>query len=284
LYERTTLAVVVDEESRFLERDGERIGPLLQQCQNAALRAGVPVQFCLLRDVLEDAVPPSSVYWFLNAFRLSQEQRDRLHANLTRDKASAIWMYAPGYVGEDASAENVAATVGMGVKAFKNGGKSGSTYALVGKWIGKDDAFGTSQQWDPLFYIDDDNANVIARYADSHKPSAALMYNEAGWRSVYVADPSISPALLREILTLLEEHVYFRKTPPVTFDAAYFAPEMMAVHATEAGDRPVDFGQVFDVQDMLDPEAGWPRTRLVTLTMYAGETRVLRLGAPTGEK
>lgn len=281
LYEHTTLAVVVDENSRFYERSGGRLGELLQQCQNAALRAGVPVQFCLLQDVLNDAMPPSPVYWFLNAFRLTPEQRAKLHEILQRDKASAIWSYAPGYIGDGASAENIAATVRMGVQALKKGGQSSSTYQLVGKWASKDDTFGTARQWDPLFYIDDEKANVLARYADSHKPSAALAYVEEGWRSVYVADPSISPAVLREILTLLEEHVYFRKTPPVTYDAAYFAPELVAVHSGEAGDRPIDFGQVFDVQDLFDDEAGWPRTRLVNLTLYPGETRILRLDPPT---
>lgn len=281
LYEHTTLAVVVDETSRFYERSGGRIGELLQQCQNAALRAGVPVQFCLLQDVLNDAAPPSPVYWFLNAFRLTTEQRTRLHEILQRDKASAIWTYAPGYIADTVSVDNIAATVRMGVKALKTGGQSGSTYQLVGKWATKDDAYGTARQWDPLFYIDDEKANVIARYADSHKPSVAMAYVDEGWRSVYLADPSISPAVLREILTLLEEHVYFRKTPPVTFDAAYFAPELVAVHAGDAGDRPVDFGQVFDVQDLFDPQAGWPRARVVDLTLYPGETRILRLDPPT---
>jgi hypothetical protein len=281
LYEHTTLAVVVDETSRFYERSGGRIGEFLQQCQNAALRAGVPVQFCLLQDVLNDAAPPSPVYWFLNAFRLTTEQRARLHEILQRDKASVIWSYAPGYIADSASADNIAATVRMGVKALKKGGQSSSTYELVGKWATKDDVYGTARQWDPLFYIDDDKANILARYADSHKPSAALAYVDEGWRSVYLADPSISPAVLREILTLLDEHIYFRKTPPVTFDAAYFAPELVAVHAGDAGDRPVDFGQVFDVRDLFDPESGWPRARVVDLALYPGETRILGLDPPT---
>lgn len=277
LYEHAALAVVVDEASRFCERPGDRLGVLLRQYHTAALRAGLPVQFYLLQDVLRDTVPPASVYWFVNAFRLTPEQRARLHEILQREKAAAVWSYTPGYVGEGVSVENIAATVGMSVTAFKNGGQSGSAYDLAGKWIAKGDTFGTTERWDPLIWIDDEKANVLARYADSKKPSVGLVYREDGWRSVYAAEPAMTPAMLREILTLLEEHIYFRKTPPVTFDAAYFAPELIAVHAVEAGDRPIDFGQVFDVQDLFDPEAGWPRTRLINLTLYPGETRVLRL-------
>lgn len=273
-----SLMVVVDEASRMLERTDSRVATaLLREGMNVALRAGLPTRFCLLQDVLRDQVPPATVYWFLNTFRLSAEQRARLHEILQREKASAIWMYAPGYFEKAADTAHIAATTLMTVKAMKGAAVAGSQYVLAGKWADKDEAFGGAEKWDPLFYIDDEEASVLARYTDSKKASAAVKYCEEGWTSVYVAEPAMTPSVLREILELLDQQPVFRKAIPASFDPAYFGPEMVAVHAQESGERSVDLGRMCDVTDLLDPQSGWPRTRLVTLTMHAGETRIFKL-------
>jgi hypothetical protein len=281
-FERIPLMVVVDEASRHYERPGGKIAAnLLQAGQSVALRSGVPTQFCLLQDVLRDAVPPASVYWFLNAFRLTPEQRNRLHAILTRENAAAIWMYAPGYIADAPAAENVSATVRMEVKAFAEEARGGSRYSLAGKWAAKDEAFGSPDTWDPLFYIDDEKASILARYEESEKASVALSYCEEGWKSVFVADPGLTPGVLRELLQLLELHLYFRKTVPATLDAAHIGPGLVAVHADGTGDRALDLGRVLDIQDLFDPEIGWPRSRLINLPLYPGETRVFVLTPPS---
>ncbi len=273
-----SLMVVIDESSRMLERADDRIGAaLLREGMNVALRAGIPTRFCLLQDVLRDQVPPATVYWFLNAFRLSAEQRTRLHEILQREKAAAIWMYAPGYFEKAADTDHISSTVLMTVKAMKGAAVAGSQYVLAGKWADKDEVFGNTGKWDPLFYIDDEEASVLARYADSKKSSAAVKYCEEGWTSVYVAEPAMTPSVLREILELLDQQPLFRKAMPASFDPAYFGPEMVAIHAQESGERSFDLGRMCDVTDLLDPQSGWPRTRSVNLTMHQGETRIFRL-------
>ena len=93
------LNVVVDEASRLVVRgDGKLDQVLLRQVRDCALRVGVPTRFYLLSDVLELEAPPAPAYLFLNAFRLTADQRTRLHAMLEHNKAAAIWMYAPGYI------------------------------------------------------------------------------------------------------------------------------------------------------------------------------------------
>lgn len=283
LYTRPTLMVVVDEQSRFYEHDDERLdGRLFPMCRDTALRSAVPVRFCLLQDVLRGTAPPASVYWFVNVFRLTLEQRGRLHEILARQQAAALWSYAPGYFEEGASVEAISATTRMNVKAFKKAAQSGSAFELAGKWTEKGEAFGEAETWDPLFYIDDPDASVLARYRDSGEASVALVYCDEGWKSVYIAEPALSPAVLRDILQLLEQHLYVRRTPPVAIDAVYAAPRFLAVHAGEAGERALDFGRVFDVEDLFDARVGWPRTRLISLRLHAGETRVLRVSPSTG--
>jgi hypothetical protein len=103
-----TLAVVVDEISRFYQQCDKKINEvLLNQVRDCAVRTGVPTKFYLLRDVIDGKVPPARVYLFLNAFRLTTQDREKLHAVLEEAKAAVIWMYAPGYIGQTASAENI---------------------------------------------------------------------------------------------------------------------------------------------------------------------------------
>jgi hypothetical protein len=276
--EETTMCVVVDENSRFYQQCDEPLNArLLTGVRDCALRCGVPVQFCLFRDLIEERAVHASIYVFCNQFHLTAAERDRLHGVLARKKATAIWLYAPGYIDEKADVENISATTRMDVRAFDKPAKSGSKYLLPGRWLDKDEEFGTAALWNPLFYIVDASTNVLAKYKDSGNASVAVRFLDDGWTSIYVADPSPSPGLFREILLLLEQHVYFRRTSVKQLDTAYFGPNILAIHAGDAGERLIDLENAFDVQDLLSPDIGWPKKHVFNLMLEAGETRILRL-------
>jgi hypothetical protein len=273
-----TLAVVVDEASRFYERgSGKMSSLLLNQGRDCAIRAGMPTKFYLLRDVINRKAPPSDVYLFLNAFCLSAQDREQLHAILRENKSAAIWMYAPGYINKDASADNVKATTRINTRLFEGVAQAGSVSLLPADWIGKGDEFGDSVAVSPLFYIDDPDTNVLANFRASGKASVSVSFFEDGWASIFCAEPSLTPALLRQILRLLEKHLYFQITPTKFYDAAYFGENLMAIHAKETGERIVELEQVCDVRDMFSPEIGWTRKRVINIPMKTGETRLFRL-------
>jgi hypothetical protein len=213
----------------------------------------------------------------LNAFRLAAEQRDRLHAFLAQNRAAAIWMYAPGYMDQTASVDNISATTRVKVKAFDGPAQTGSVCLLPGKWIGKDEEFGTVQEVEPLFYVDDALTDVIANYRASGKASVSVSFFEEGWASIFCADPGLTAPLLRELLAILELHMFFQTTNAKFFDVALFGPNLMAIHAKDSGDRVVDLDKVCDVQDLFIREVGWPRKRTFAIPLKTGETRLLKL-------
>jgi len=272
------LNVVVDEASRLVLRPGEKLSPvLLREMRDCALRAGVPTRFYLLSDVLDLRAPAAPAYLFLNAFRLCSEERTRLHAILEHNKAAAIWMYAPGYIDETPSVDHITATTRMTVKAFDGPGETGSLCSLPGKWVAQDEALGKKMPLDPLFYIDDPETDVIARYEASGEPSVAVNFFEAGWASIYCAEPSLTPAFLRELLGILELPIYYEHTPTAFYDAAHFGPNLMAIHARNPGERVINLGEPCDVHDLLAPDVGWPQKRTFNLPLKTGDTRLLRL-------
>ena len=273
-----TLAVVVDEISRFYQQCDKKINEvLLNQVRDCAVRTGVPTKFYLLRDVVDGKVPPARVYLFLNAFRLTTQDREKLHAVLEEAKAAAIWMYAPGYIDQTASAENISATTRIRTKMFEGAAQAGSVWLLPANWIGKDEEFGPALEIQPLFYIEDPDTNVLANFHASKKASLATSFFEDGWSSTFCAEPSLTTPVLRQILRLLELHVLFQVTPAKFYDATYFGSNLLAVHAKETGERIVELERVCDVQDLLAPEIGWPRKRTLNLPLRTGETRLLRL-------
>ncbi len=275
---QATLAVVVDEESRFVQQcDAALNEALLLQVRDSALRAGVPVRFYLLSDVIEERAPKVPVYLFANAFCLSPSERERLLGLLQRHQAAAIWMYAPGYFAEGPSAENIAATTRMNVKAFEGAAPTRSVLALPGKWMETGATLGKEMSVAPLFYIDDPETDTIATYAEGGKASLAINFFEEGWTSIYCAEPAMTPGLLREILGILELPIPYQSTSPQYFDAVYMGLNMMGIHAREGGERSINLNLSCDVQDLLTPEIGWQQKRVFSLPMRAGDTRLLSL-------
>ena len=262
---------------KLVECDRKANEVLLTQARDSALRAGVRTRFFLLRDVLDQRAPAASVYLFVNAFHLRTDERTQLQAELARNRAAAIWMYAPGYFDAVPAVANVAETTQIKVKMFDGPAQSGSVSLLPGRWIAKDEEFGTAQEWDPLFYIDDPQTDVLAKYRASKKGSVAIRFFEEGWASIFCAEPALTPALLRDILGILELRVCFQAGPKKFYDTTCFGPNLFAIHAKETGERIVDLDRVYDVQDLLAPEIGWPRKRTFSLSLKTGETRLLRL-------
>lgn len=290
---RTSIMVVADEESLYTQQAGTALtNRLLRDVRDAALHSGSPAQFCLLSDVLADRAAAADVYIFANTFVLPEADRQRLHAILAREKAVAIWLYAPGYFSPEADADHIAATTLMEVEAFDESAESGSRFDLAGTLLKKDAAFGDGSMWSPLFHIEPSEAvSPIAYYTsgDGDRISAAAFFAEDGWTSIYLAEPTLTDIVLRELLRILEVPSIFAADPVTLTDTAYFSRDIVAVHSQEGGERNFTFAWEYDIVDAAqaaraalagsgqDNVAGWFGKRVIDLKMPSGETRILRV-------
>lgn len=270
------LAVVIDEGAvDYLAARARVRDRITMPARDAAMRSGAAVRSCLLQDVLDDVAPPAQVYLFVNAFRLTDDERTRLHARLAREQACAIWCYAPGYLAPGPGIDGVAKTVGMKLVPAK--GPAGSTFILGGRWLQEDADVGEAAPFDPLFSIEDPEADVIAQYKGTQKGSIAVRVMPEGWTSIYVAEPTMSPPLLRELLRVIEKRICFRLTDREVYDTAYVGLNVVAIHAKQPGELPLTFGNICDVQDLFDSATGWQQKESITLPLKTGETRLLKL-------
>ena len=279
-----TLAVVVDEDSRFYETMESGLhASLLLDARDNALRAGVRAEFYSLQDVLDGSAAPAKAYLFLNTFHLKETERRLLHTILDQYNAAAIWMYAPGFFGEDGDPENISETTGIHVLQAETDTSAGSVYAITGNWLTEGETFGIAGEWGPRFYIDDEDADILARYADGGKVSAAIKFFEGDWASVYICEPVLPLELLREILDILELPILVKSSSRMLGDLVQPVDGALLIHANGTGTRLLDLHGRYDVSDFFAPEIGWLRKRSVTLSMQAGETRLLRLQPVPGE-
>ena len=148
----------------------------------------------------------------------------------------------------------------------------------------KGDEFGKAEQWSPLFYVNAADSKILAKYRESGKASVAVEFFDDGWASIFIAEPTITGELLREILIILENYVVFRRGTTEHRDVAYFGPSLFAVHASVDGEHPVYFGEAVDAQDVLDPEVGWLNKLYIPIPMKLGDTRILRINLAVSDE
>lgn len=279
-----TLAVVVDEESRSYETTSSGLhNTLLLDARDNALRAGVRAEFYTLQDILDRKAAPAKAYLFLNAFHLKEAERTLLHTIMDNYNAAAIWMYAPGFFEEVGDAKHISETTGIEVRQTESTDSTGSVYAFTGNWLTEGGSFGIPGDWGPRFYIDDEDADVLARYANGDEVSAAIKFFEGDWASIYICEPVLPLELLREILDILELPILVKPSSRMLADLVQPVDDALLIHANGTGTRLLDLRGRYDVSDFFAPEIGWPRKRSVTLSMQAGETRLLHLQPVPGE-
>lgn len=97
------IAVILDEETFKYFGDGE---PFLNALMTAQKQwqfgfIGAPWEPYILTDIANPKLRDFKFYIFLNTFRVTPEQKEAIHARLKRNNATALWIYAPGYIGEN---------------------------------------------------------------------------------------------------------------------------------------------------------------------------------------
>lgn len=273
-----TVLFVLDEGGIGYVADGHRFGNEVLNASRAALhQSGVSFGYVLLEDILRDRAPEARVFVFPNLFRLDEAVREQLHKYLADHGAAAIWLYAPGAASGEEAAESVGATVGMHVEAYSEPTPPESVYALTGHWIEENEKFGAPEPWSPLYYVSDESADLLARYTATEDGSAAVKFMDDGWASVFVATPTLTPGLLREILEILDHPPVVRNAGARREESFRIRNGYLLVHSREQGDRLFDFGDGHDVVDLLNPEMGWPGKQSLQFPMSDGSTRLLKI-------
>jgi hypothetical protein len=225
---------------------------------NELTKIGAPFDQYQLDDISLPGMDRYKVYFFLNAFNLSDTQRQNIRKVLAKSGKTAVWLYAPGFSdGKTLSAENIAQITGFKVAydaaskglpeveidpnhAFTAGIEKGHRFKAkpyqhhVGPF-----------EFGPIFEITDPSAEVLGKYPDTGKVACAHKKTADG-HSIYLTIPYIDSALARAICKASGVHMY--ASDDVYLDATR---RLLTITSTAAGYRSMiklpSRGTVYDV-------------------------------------
>jgi hypothetical protein len=250
------IAVFLDDESYFyssLRNDASLPGVFYQKVIDLP-RIGAPHGVYLLQDLIEDRIPPFKLGIFLNAFRLDRTRREALASQLHRDGRTALWLYAPGYLYDDATSASIppprhGPVAPLHVQnmtdltGFEFGRTEGPWPAhmhvinfrhVITRDVPQDLFWGTQRALSPIFHVDDAQAIALGQViTQMGRAQTGLAVKEfADWRSIYCATPNIPSPVLRGIARYSGVHLYNE-----CGDVLHATPDLLSVHTTGGGPR-----------------------------------------------
>lgn len=271
------VAIITDEDSFFyLRNSGEITRPSVALMRRMFNTMGCPVGLYLMEDLCEGKVPDSvRFYVFLNAYRVTSKQRQQLRAQVARDNKTALWLYAPGFIEQDASADNISNLIGFEVTQLSVPTPSrvklvDAPPAPLNRLPGGHN-FGVDFEPTPLFAVKLDQAEVTSFGTYEGTSQIALaMKRLPHWTSVFCGGLQVSAEVLREFARSAGAHIYCE-----TNDVISAAPGFISIHPTTAGSKTLIFPRPVRLRDLLSGELVGPRNSKHTFSLQKGETRLL---------
>jgi hypothetical protein len=217
------------------------------------------------------------VYLFPNLYTVSAEQRDKIHETLVAQQATAIWLYASGYIDQTASVENISALTGITTTLRDSDKISGSKFSFSGTWIEENKDYGAERTTVPTFASMDEYTDPLARYRDNEDISAAMKYIEEGWTSIAIFEPTITSEFLRDLFYILEIPMEISIIENGENPAVYTNEEPVLLYSEDNITVNLDFDSNHDVTNKLNTNQGWTNTRIISINLIGGETTLLSI-------
>jgi hypothetical protein len=259
---RPEVAVFVNEKTpEYLKPGVALLHPLVFRQQFGLARMGTPYDLYLLSDLERPDFPDYKFYVFLDALYLSRRERDAIKRVVRRDNKVALWMYAPGLLGDRGiAAENMLDLTGIRLN-YRQAGNS--QYQMSSRlYLANFDhpitanlpsnlSWGTDSLIGPVVYADDPDAITLGRLFPPHALPRVVgefpgfvLKKFPGWTSVFASAPNAPSDVLRNISSYAGCHIYNDDN-----DVLYANSHYLMIHTAKAGVRRFRLMKRSDVYD-----------------------------------
>jgi hypothetical protein len=264
------VAVVVDEKSlNCLDLGWSLYRPLIQEQRLPFGRIGAPVDWILMDDL--DAAPAYKVYFFLDAFRVTESQKQAVQRLYARGARALVWIYAPGLLGAALDGKGSYSLTGIKLKLLFDTSPlqvdidAAGVEALPGLTRGW--RYGTENKLGPVMVGDDPEATVLGRLFGYGEPGLVVK-RVNGAQAYFSSAPKLPDWLLRSIATKAGVHIYDPQD-----DVLYVNKSFLGIQATRPGRRTLRFPAPVDLFDLRAGKTIAQRATSVTLDLpvrYSG--------------
>lgn len=281
------IAVVLDEQSfHYLMPHSNLTSPLLSvQRQRELSGIGAPFDEVLLDSLSAD----HSLYIFLNAFYLEDEDRARMQRTL--EGKGSLWVYAPGFIGGDgADIGGISEILGMNVRMLDREmpldvvtGRSrhpimssvapGTRFgcSVDGNYIARALNYPAKRAIGPVFYVDDREVIELGRIAGTDRTGLSLKEGDEGLR-VYSSAPAVPSDIMRGLAKYVGVHCYLESN-----DLVYAGPRFLGIYARTGGLKRVRLPTESRVYDLYEERVVAETCNSLEMHMRANSTVMLQL-------
>lgn len=276
--------VFIDERALAYLVDETAFDLLVQSVRESVLRAGLNAGFYLLSDLAHrEKFPEGKLYVFLNAWDVRPELRAAIKSRLQRDNKVLFWLYSAALfdAGRD-SLERAREVTGIALKPQPFHSKTGTT--ILNRRHPLCEAFPDrglvgGSQLEPSYFAIPENATVLGEYTQTGLPSFVMREFDEDpdpkqrWKSVFLGEPVVTPALMRTLGQMAGAHVYnFHE------DVVHARPPFLTVHCTGTGPRAITLPSKWAAFNLLADQ--WVTVDGTSLRFNAadGSTHVFAVG------
>jgi hypothetical protein len=309
------VAVILDEPSFTYAGDGEPVfnAWLTAQKQWELGFMGMPWEPHLLSDMDNSDLRDFKVYIFLNTIRVSAEQRRAIHERLRRNGATAVWVYATGYIDELADVANMSALTGIRLAEDMRPGELHVDITnrghLITRGLPEGLAYGTDERVEeiiryydhqvylkdprdpglhrdlpgfsvsPRFYADDPEATVLGTMGAGLGRPGLVVKEVDGFRSIFSGAPILPSSLLRGIARSAGVHIFSDADDVVTANRHF-----LSIYAPKGGTRTVRLPERATVVDLIDQRTIAREVTEFDLEMEENTAVLLKLERTPGQE
>jgi len=256
----------VDEQSKlYIKSDWDANYWTMYSLRDEAVKSGASVGFYSLDDFTGDVAPRCKVYVFANAFRLTDWQIRAIRSRLDREEATAIWIYAPGYIGPE-GADITRACRLTGIKLSVRDGRQGSE----GVGLLKGESWGPELPLSPRLFVADEKAEALGRYKSDGSISAAQTRN-GHHRSIFLGDMGVTSRMLKWLFQSSGVHIWAKDAGVIQTDG-----DVLMIHSDKAGLKPIHLPPGIEAEP-IKGEIEWQEGNAIFVRFQPGDTLWLRL-------
>lgn len=257
-------------------------------------RIGAPVDYYFHNDLSNPNMPDYKLYIMLNTYCLSDEEREAIFKKASRNHATVLWLYAPGFINFKSQTvmdiKNIEKTVGMKLKMhtdtyfpwFKispesheavKGAHKDITYGFIDRNI-RSNIWITATELqpefsNPAFSIEEAaDVTVLGRYGADNSPALAMKdYN--GFLSVYCSTLVLRNDVIASIAEYSGCHIYSKSE-----DILYANENFVGIHASKSGKKRIHFKKPCSPYEVYEKKYYGKNVDFIDIEMNFGETKM----------
>ena len=233
---RPEVAVIMDPSALYhVKSDWDVPANSLSKLRDESAKTGAQIGYYFLNDFIDGKIPQCKVYVFANTFYLTNSQVQAIQRRLDREKATALWQFAPGYLGpKGTNVQQSSSLTGIQLAVEDGRLESDGEGALKGiRWgwheVAPDEIHENIVS--PRLTVADKSAEVLGHYVVDNKISTAR--KKVGQHtSVFCGDFRMSSEMMKKIFKEAGVHIWTDGREVIHTDG-----NILMVHSGQAGVR-----------------------------------------------